>query len=77
MDNPLDLLLAAIGGQACWQISLWHSLILAAARVPGAGELISGDLNHNQDCGGIRGINPFDDQAGKTRGERKQVRRSG
>ncbi len=45
--------------QARWPISLWDALILAAARASGAAELITEDLNHGQDYGGVRVINPF------------------
>ncbi len=59
VDNTLDLLLAAVGEQVRWKISLWDALILAAARAAGAAELITEDLNHGQDYGGVRAINPF------------------
>lgn len=59
VDNTLDLFLSAVGEQARWQISLWDALILAAARVSGASELITEDLNHGQDYEGVRAINPF------------------
>lgn len=59
VDNTLDLLQAALDEQARWQISLWDALILAAARASGASELITEDLNHGQDYGGVRVTNPF------------------
>ncbi len=59
VDNTLDLLLAAIHEQTRWQLSLWDALILAAARASGASELLSEDLNHGQDYGGVRVSNPF------------------
>ena len=59
VDNTLDLLLSAVDEQVRWKISLWDALILAAARVSGASELITEDLNHGQDYGGVRAINPF------------------
>jgi len=59
VDNTLGLLQSALDEQARWQISLWDALILAAARASGAGELITEDLNHGQDYGGVRVINPF------------------
>jgi predicted nucleic acid-binding protein len=34
-------------------------MILAAAQSSGARELISEDLNHGQDYGGVRVVNPF------------------
>lgn len=56
VDNTLDLLLSAVGGQARWQISRWD---VAAARTSGASELISEDFNHSQNYDGVRAINPF------------------
>jgi predicted nucleic acid-binding protein len=59
VDNTLELLEAALDEQARWEISLWDSLILAAARASGASELITEDLNHSQNYGGVRAVNPF------------------
>ena len=59
VDNTLELLQAALDGQARWKISLWDSLILAAARASGASELITEDLNHGQNYDGVKVINPF------------------
>ena len=42
-----------------WQLSLWDAMILAAAQASGARELITEDLNHSQDYGGVRAITPF------------------
>lgn len=59
VNNSLDLLVSALEEQFRWKISLWDSLILAAARASGATELFTEDLNHGQDYGGVRVINPF------------------
>ena len=59
VDNTLDVLKAALDEHARWQLSLWDSLILAAARASGATELITEDLNHDQDYGGVKVVNPF------------------
>ena len=59
VDNTLDLLQTALDDQARWKISFWDALILAAARASGASELITEVLNHGQNYGGIRAINPF------------------
>ena len=59
IDNSFELLDAALDEQARWGISLWDSLILAAARASGASELITEDLNHGQDYAGVRAVNPF------------------
>jgi predicted nucleic acid-binding protein len=59
VDNSLDLLHRALEEQARWQISFWDASILAAARISGAVELVTEDLNHGQDYDGIRAVNPF------------------
>ena len=59
IDNSLELFLAALKEQARWQLSLWDALILAAARASGATELITEDLAHGQDYGGVLVVNPF------------------
>ena len=59
VDNTLELLQSALDEQARWKISFWDSLILVAARASGASELITEDLNHGQDYGGVRVLNPF------------------
>ncbi len=59
VENTLDLLQSAMDEQARWKISLWDSLILAAARASGASQLITEDLNHGQNYDGVKVINPF------------------
>jgi len=59
VDNTLALLEAAFADKARWKISLWDSLILAAARKSGATQLITEDLSHGQDYAGVTVINPF------------------
>lgn len=59
IENTLALFQTALTLQSRWQLSLWDSMILAAARASGAKELITEDLNHGQDYGGVRAINPF------------------
>jgi predicted nucleic acid-binding protein len=59
VDNTLPLLHSALEMQVRWQISLWDSLILAAAHAANARELLSEDFNHGQDYNGVRVINPF------------------
>jgi predicted nucleic acid-binding protein len=59
VDNTVELLQAALDEQTRWKISLWDSLILAAARASGASDLMTEDLNHGQDYGGVRVQNPF------------------
>jgi predicted nucleic acid-binding protein len=59
IDNSLALLRLGISIQARWQLSLWDAMIVAAAQASGASELLTEDLNHGQDYGGVRAINPF------------------
>ncbi len=59
VENTLDLLGSAFDEQVRWKISFWDALIVAAARAAGACELVTEDLNHGQDYGGIRSTNPF------------------
>jgi len=59
VDNTLELFASALDAQIRWKISLWDSLILVAARASGASELITEDLNHGQDYGGVKVVNPF------------------
>ena len=59
VDNTLSLLQGGIAEQSRWQLSLWDSMILAAARSSGASQLITEDFSHGQNYGGIKAINPF------------------
>jgi predicted nucleic acid-binding protein len=42
-----------------FKISYWDAAIVAAALELGCHTIYSEDLNHGQDYGGVRGINPF------------------
>lgn len=42
-----------------WQLSLWDSLIVAAARVSGASILLTEDLQHGMKFDEMRVVNPF------------------
>lgn len=55
----MDLFRAALNDHDRWQISIWDAMILAAARASGASLLITEDLNHGQDYGGVVVKNPF------------------
>ncbi len=59
VENTLPMLRTALEVKERWQTSLWDALIIAAAREAGATILISEDLNHGQDYGGVRIQNPF------------------
>jgi len=58
-DNSLAMLKLGISLQARWQISLWDAMILAAAHSSGCRELLTEDLQHGQDYGGVVAVNPF------------------
>ncbi len=59
IDNSLALFRLGLSLQTRWQISLWDAMILAATQTSGARELLTEDLNHDQDYGGVRVVNPF------------------
>lgn len=59
IDHSLALFRLGLSVQARWQLSLWDAMIVAAAQTSGARELLSEDLNHGQDYGGVRVVNPF------------------
>ena len=59
VENTLELFDAALTAQERWQLSLWDAMILAAAQVSGATELITEDFNAGQDYGGVVARNPF------------------
>jgi len=61
--NPIALDRAILAG--AWQIqdryglSFWDCLIVASAAASGCAYLLTEDLQHDQDLGGIRVIDPF------------------
>lgn len=59
VDNTLTLFGLGLSLQNRWRLSLRDSMILAAAQISGAKLLLTEDLNHNQNYGGVRAINPF------------------
>jgi predicted nucleic acid-binding protein len=59
IDNTLELFKTGLAIQKRWRLSLWDAMILSAAQASGARELLSEDLNHGQDYGGVRVMNPF------------------
>jgi|SRR5690606_23346478 len=59
IDNTLPVFRLGLSLQTRWQLSLWDAMILAAAQTSGARELLTEDLNHGQDYGGVRALNPF------------------
>jgi predicted nucleic acid-binding protein len=59
IPNDSTLLLQAMSVTDRFQISLWDSLIIAAALRAGASEVWSEDLNDGQDYGGVKVVNPL------------------
>lgn len=57
IDGALILEAAQIGER--FQTSHFDAQILAAAQRMGCGIVYSEDLNHGQDYGGVRVVNPF------------------
>ena len=59
--QPITLALveAALAIKARYQLSYWDSAIIAAALATGCREVLSEDMNHGQDYGGVVVINPF------------------
>lgn len=53
------LVTLAIAAAQRWQLSLWHALIVEAARRAGATTLLSEDLQHGMDFDGVVVQNPF------------------
>lgn len=55
----VPLMLAALAAKERWQLSYWDAAIIEAARASGCHEVLSEDLSHGQDYGGVRVTNPF------------------
>jgi len=55
----IELILAALQSKVRFGISHLDALIVEAAKSAGCLEIYSEDLNHNQEYGGVRVINPF------------------
>lgn len=54
-----ELVLSAVLLRRRYKLSQWDATILAAARELGCDVVYSEDMNHGQDYGGVRVINPF------------------
>lgn len=57
IDMPLMRLALQIKNR--FGVSYWDAAVIAGARRLGAGVLVSEDLSHGQDYGGVRVLNPF------------------
>ena len=61
-DVTLDLFRSAVSISQRFQLSYWDGAILAAARSLGCDAVYSEDLSSEQDYGGLRVINPFQEE---------------
>ena len=59
LDTSSAVLLAALDVAADHQLSIWDSIILAAAAMGGCRLLLSEDLQHGFTWGGVTVVNPF------------------
>ena len=57
--TTLELVQAALSSCERYQISYWDAAIIEAARSLGCTEVLSEDLNHGQNFGGVVVVNPF------------------
>ncbi len=55
----LELIIKAVQIRRHFQVSHWDATIIAAALELGCKTLYTEDLNHGQDYGGVRVVNPF------------------
>lgn len=58
-DTTAHLVRAAVLAARRWQISYWDAAIVEAARAQECRQLLSEDLQHGQDFGGVVVVNPF------------------
>ncbi len=58
-ENTLPVLQMALEIKQRFQVSYWDANIIAAARITGCREILSEDLGHGQDYGGVKVVNPF------------------
>lgn len=59
LELTSGLMLAAAATRERFQISYWDAAIIEAGRALGCELVLSEDLNHGQDYGGVRVANPF------------------
>lgn len=58
-DITLGVFRAGVAISRRFRLSYWDGAILAAAQAAGCDEVYSEDLNHGQNYGGVRVIDPF------------------
>lgn len=62
-ELTVPVVLAAFDTRARWGLSHWDAAILEAARASGCEVVLSEDLSHGQDYGGVRVEDPFHELA--------------
>lgn len=58
-DTTSELLHAAITAKATYGLSYWDAAIIEAARMSGCDVVLTEDLSHGQDYGGVTALDPF------------------
>lgn len=58
-DTTSELVHAAIVAKATYGLSYWDAAIIEAARMSGCDILLTEDLSHGQDYGGVTALDPF------------------
>lgn len=58
-EITVPLVRAALATRARWRLSYWDAAIVEAARAAGCDTICTEDLQHGQDFGGVRVVNPF------------------
>jgi predicted nucleic acid-binding protein len=58
-EMTIEIMNAALSTCRRFQISYWDAAVIEAARALGCRTVLSEDMQHGQDYGGIRVVNPF------------------
>ena len=58
-ETSVTLLLAALNARDRYRLSYWDAAVVEAARLLGCREILTEDLSHGSEYGGIRIVNPF------------------
>jgi predicted nucleic acid-binding protein len=58
-DTTVVLVQNAFAAKARWNLSYWDAAVVEAARLLGCREVLSEDMAHGQDYGGVRIVDPF------------------
>jgi predicted nucleic acid-binding protein len=58
-ETTVAILQSALAIKDRFQVSYWDAAIIAAAKAARCGQVLSEDLTHGQDYGGVMVINPF------------------